>query len=76
MISWDSVPEEQDNQSFGTKSCIKIEGLVQSDTGIYIGDPEEANRHNTQLNHASPKKDILLTGFKCKLQIKFVLRPL
>ncbi|XP_015228941.1 PREDICTED: immunoglobulin-like and fibronectin type III domain-containing protein 1 isoform X1 [Cyprinodon variegatus] len=64
MNSWDSVPEEQCNQSFGTKSCIKIEGLVQSDTGIYIGDPEEANRHNTQLNHASPKKDILLTGFK------------
>uniref|UniRef100_A0A3Q2EJK7 Immunoglobulin like and fibronectin type III domain containing 1, tandem duplicate 2 n=1 Tax=Cyprinodon variegatus TaxID=28743 RepID=A0A3Q2EJK7_CYPVA len=60
MNSWDSVPEEQCNQSFGTKSCIKIEGLVQSDTGIYIGDPEEANRHNTQLNHAMSNVDFMI----------------
>uniref|UniRef100_A0A3B3WRJ1 Immunoglobulin like and fibronectin type III domain containing 1, tandem duplicate 3 n=1 Tax=Poecilia mexicana TaxID=48701 RepID=A0A3B3WRJ1_9TELE len=43
IISYDNDAKKQDIQSLGKKNYIRNEGTVQHDTGIYIGDVEEAN---------------------------------
>uniref|UniRef100_A0A096M9M6 Immunoglobulin like and fibronectin type III domain containing 1, tandem duplicate 2 n=1 Tax=Poecilia formosa TaxID=48698 RepID=A0A096M9M6_POEFO len=49
IISYDNDAKKQDIQSLGKKNYLRNEGTVQHDTGIYIGDVEEANRHNRHL---------------------------
>uniref|UniRef100_A0A3B3TY79 Immunoglobulin-like and fibronectin type III domain-containing protein 1 n=1 Tax=Poecilia latipinna TaxID=48699 RepID=A0A3B3TY79_9TELE len=43
IISYDNDAKKQDIQSLGKKNYLRNEGTVQHDTGIYIGDVEEAN---------------------------------
>uniref|UniRef100_A0A3B3VBB5 Immunoglobulin-like and fibronectin type III domain-containing protein 1 n=1 Tax=Poecilia latipinna TaxID=48699 RepID=A0A3B3VBB5_9TELE len=46
IISYDNDAKKQDIQSLGKKNYLRNEGTVQHDTGIYIGDVEEANLSN------------------------------
>ncbi|KAM4738379.1 immunoglobulin-like and fibronectin type III domain-containing protein 1 isoform 2-T2 [Anableps anableps] len=64
IISYDNDAEKQDTQSLGRKNGTRIEDPVQNETGIYIGDVEQANHHNRHLSLANAEKDLLLTEFK------------
>lgn len=74
IISNQEDAEKQDTQSLGRKICFTIEDPPQNDTGIYIEDAEEANRHNRHLSLSKAEKDMLLTEFKRKLKNKLSKR--
>ncbi|XP_016531177.1 immunoglobulin-like and fibronectin type III domain-containing protein 1 isoform X1 [Poecilia formosa] len=73
IISYDNDAKKQDIQSLGKKNYLRNEGTVQHDTGIYIGDVEEANRHNRHLTLVNAEKDLLLTEFKIS-NVDFVIK--
>ncbi|XP_043996431.1 immunoglobulin-like and fibronectin type III domain-containing protein 1 [Gambusia affinis] len=71
ITSYDNDTQKQD--SLGKKNYIRNEGTVQHDTGIYIGDVEEANHHNRHLTLGDAEKDLLLTEFKLS-NVDFVIK--
>ncbi|MED6287993.1 hypothetical protein CHARACLAT_022056, partial [Characodon lateralis] len=73
VISFDVDAEEQGKQSLGRKNVLRIEGLVQNDSAMYIGDVEEANCHNTQLSQVNADRDLLLKEFKLS-NVDFVIK--
>ncbi|MEQ2304098.1 hypothetical protein AMECASPLE_023519, partial [Ameca splendens] len=73
VISFDVDAEEQGKHSLGRKNFMRIEGLVQNDSAMYIGDVEEANCHNRQLSQVNADRDLLLKEFKLS-NVDFVIK--
>ncbi|MEQ2252175.1 hypothetical protein ILYODFUR_019024 [Ilyodon furcidens] len=73
VISFDADAEEQGKHSLGRKNVMRIEGLVQNDSAMYIGDVEEANCHNRQLSQVNADRDLLLKEFKLS-NVDFVIK--
>uniref|UniRef100_A0A8C6NLT6 Immunoglobulin like and fibronectin type III domain containing 1, tandem duplicate 2 n=1 Tax=Nothobranchius furzeri TaxID=105023 RepID=A0A8C6NLT6_NOTFU len=62
----DDDSEKSGIRRSGRTNAVRINNVLQNDSGLHMADVGEINLHNKQLKEAGPKEDLLPTEFKQK----------
>ncbi|XP_024860210.1 immunoglobulin-like and fibronectin type III domain-containing protein 1 isoform X2 [Kryptolebias marmoratus] len=73
VIPCDVDAEEHGVRSAGRTNGNRINRLLQNDSGLHLGDVEEVNLRNRELNQAAAEEDLLPTEFKLS-NVDFVIK--